>query len=244
MSLLHEFEKQGNWLFRRRGWLPLFIFIPSLVYIYFSGATNIYYQPGIETAFLGVSIFGLFIRIITVGRKPKNTSGRNKKKQVADRLNTNGIYSVVRHPLYLGNFFMWLGPVLFLRSVWIALIFCLAYWLYYERIMFAEEQFLRKKFDESYDMWAEKVKPFIPSFSNYTRPDLPFSLRNVLKHEYHGFATIFIVFALLDLTRNYTLKGRLDIHTMWLVLLIFAFLTWLILRILKKHTSVLNAPGR
>ncbi len=244
MALVHEFEKRGNWLFKRRGWLPLLVFIPSLVYIYLSGAKNLEYRPGLEIAFLAVSLFGLAIRSITVGRTPKNTSGRNINKQLAENLNTTGIYSVVRHPLYLGNFFMWLGPVIFLRSVWIAVVFCLAYWLYYERIMFAEEQFLRRKFSESYDLWSEKVRSFIPSFRNYTRSDLPFSLRNVLKREYHGFGTIFIVFALLDIIRNYTLEGRLSVHPMWALLFAFGFLTWLILRILKKYTTWLNVQGR
>lgn len=244
MALVHEFERSGNWLFKRRGWLPLFVFLPSLVYIYLTGANNMEYKPAPEMVFLGVSLVGQLIRAITVGRIPKNTSGRNIKKQVAEELNTTGIYSVLRHPLYLGNFFMWLGPVLFLRSVWIILIFCLAYWLYYERIMFAEEQFLRKKFKESYDMWSEKVRAFIPTFKNYTRSDLSFSLKNVLKREYNGFGTIFIVFALLDIIRSYSLEERISIHPLWALLLAFGFITWLILRILKKRTAWLDVPGR
>jgi len=244
MALVHEFEKAGNWLFRRRGWLPVFVFIPSLLYIYLSGAQKLEYRPGMELAFLAVSLFGQAIRAITVGHTPKKTSGRNIRKQVADNLNTTGIYSVVRHPLYLGNFFMWLGPVIFLRSAWIAVIFWLAYWLYYERIMFAEEQFLRRKFGESYDRWSEQVRSFIPSFRNYTRSDLPFSLRNVLKREYNGFGLIFIVFALLDIVRSSTLAERLSIHPMWALLLAFGFLTFIILRTIKKRTTWLDVRGR
>jgi len=72
--------------------------------------------PG-ELIFLGVSILGETIRIFTVGYAPRNTSGRNTiAGQIADELNTSGIYSLVRHPLYLGNFFIWLGPVLFVRT--------------------------------------------------------------------------------------------------------------------------------
>lgn len=244
MALVHEFERSGNWLFKRRGWLPLFIFIPSLVYIYLSGGENLEYKPAIEISCLAVSLLGQVIRAVTVGRTPKNTSGRNTNKQVAESLNTTGIYSVVRHPLYLGNFFMWLGPVIFLRSAWIFIIFCLAYWLYYERIIFAEEQFLRNKFGESYDRWSERVPSFIPSFRSYTGSDLPFSMRNVLKREYNGFGAIFLVFALLDIARNYTLEGRLDVHPLWAILLAFGFLTWLILRILNKRTTLLTVRGR
>ncbi len=104
---------------------------------------------------------------MTVGFTPKNTSGRNTSAgQIADELNATGIYSLVRHPLYLGNFFMWLGPVLFLRSFVVIVFFVLIYWLYYERIMFAEEQFLRRKFGETYDKWSEKVRSLIPSFKD------------------------------------------------------------------------------
>lgn len=244
MALVHEFEQSGNWLFKRRGWLPLFIFIPSLAYIYFFPDPSLAFNRGLEAAFLGLSLSGQVIRAVTIGRTPRNTSGRNINKQVADRLNTTGIYSLVRHPLYLGNFFMWLGPVLFLRSLWITIIFCLAYWLYYERIMFAEEQFLRRKFGDDYDRWSERVRAFIPSFGNYKKSNLSFSFRNVLKREYNGFASIFIVFALLDIARNYSLEGQAAIHSMWAVLLAFGLLVWLVLRILKKHTSLLKVAGR
>lgn len=47
----------------------------------------------------------------------------------------------------------------FLRSARFTVIFILVYWLYYERIMFAEEQFLRRKFGEKYDEYSSKVYP-------------------------------------------------------------------------------------
>jgi protein-S-isoprenylcysteine O-methyltransferase Ste14 len=152
MALVHEFEKSGNWLFKRRSWLPVFIIVGGVAMMYLGNRQAILFDMRDEIIFLGVSVFGLLIRALTVGFTPKNTSGRNTVNgQVADELNVTGIYSLLRHPLYLGNFFMWLGPVLFLRSVEAALLFLLIYWLYYERIMFAEEQFLRSKFGDIYD---------------------------------------------------------------------------------------------
>ena len=196
MALVHEFERTGNWLFKRRGWLPLFFILPAFVFMWFTD--RIEYKPLTEFIFIAVGMIGLLIRALTVGRTPEKTSGRNIKKQVANQINTSGLYSVVRHPLYVGNFLMWLGPALFLRSLWFTLGFCLLYWLYYERIMFAEEQFLRKKFGEQYDLWSKNVRPFLPSFRNYKKPDLSFSIRNVLKREYHGLATMIIIFTFLD----------------------------------------------
>ena len=165
MALVHEFEKSGNWLFRRRSWLPAILVIAGIIVLYLTNRQAILYDSTEELAFLGISLLGEAVRIITVGFAPRGTSGRNTAAgQVADELNNSGIYSVVRHPLYIGNFLMWLGPVLFLRSLMAVVFFILVYWLYYERIMFAEEQFLRRKFGEIYDKWSENVKAVIPRF--------------------------------------------------------------------------------
>ena len=198
-----------------------------------------------ELIFLGVSIFGQIIRALTVGFTPRNTSGRNTVNgQIADELNVTGIYSLLRHPLYLGNFFMWLGPVLFLRSVEAAVLFVLIYWLYYERIMFAEEQFLRRKFGDIYDKWSEKVSPFIPYSFNYIRPSLHFSIRNILKREYNSFINIFVIFTILDLFRNYFLSERIYLTGIWIWLFVSAGVIWIGLRTIEKRTHWLDVEGR
>lgn len=244
MALVHEFEKAGNWLFKRRGWLPLLVFAPAILVLWFSDPTRYTYNPVFELVFLGVSLVGQVIRAVTIGGTPKGTSGRNIKGQIAEQVNTTGIYSVVRHPLYLGNFFMFLGPVLFIRSSWFTVLFALAYWIYYERIMFAEEQFLRKKFGEEYDNWSFRVPAFIPSFKNYIRAKLPFSFRNVLKREYNGFGNIFFTFALLDFTRNAVTQGSFTLTPLWMWLLISGTSVWIVLRLLRKKTRLLNVKGR
>lgn len=245
MSLVHEFENSGNWLFKRRSWLPTILIVAGIVMMYLGNRQAILFDMRDELIFLGVSFFGEVIRIMTVGYTPKNTSGRNTVNgQLADELNITGIYSVLRHPLYLGNFFMWLGPVLFLRSAWFTVLFGLIYWLYYERIMFAEEQFLRKKFGEIYDKWAEKVSSFIPYSFKYIPTDLTFSVRNVMKREYNSFINIFLIFTLLDLFRNYFLSERIYLTDMWLYLTASAGIIWLVIRTIQKRTKLLEVEGR
>lgn len=217
----------------------------GIVVMYLVNRQAILFDMRDELLFLGVSLFGQVIRILTVGFAPKNTSGRNTiNGQLADELNVTGIYSLLRHPLYLGNLFMWLGPVLFLRSVWFILIFGLLYWLYYERIMFAEEQFLRRKFGDIYDKWSENVSSFIPYSLKYIPPGLPFSVRNVLKREYNSFFNIFVIFTLLDLFRNYFLSGRIYLTKMWIYLFLSALFVWIVIRTIHKHTRWLEAEGR
>jgi protein-S-isoprenylcysteine O-methyltransferase Ste14 len=245
MALVHEFENSGNWLFKRRSWIPVFIIAGGILMMYLGNRQAILYDMRDELIFLGVSLLGELIRILTVGFAPKNTSGRNTiNGQVADELNVTGIYSLLRHPLYLGNFFMWLGPVLFLRSIGDVIVFILLYWLYYERIMFAEEQFLRRKFGDIYDNWSEKVNSFIPYSFNFIRPRLPFSIKNVLKREYNSFVNIFVIFTILDLCRNYFLSERIYLTSLWIWLFVTAGVIWLVVRTIEKRTHWLDVDGR
>lgn len=244
MGLIEEFNNSGNWLFKRRGYLPVFILLLALVYYALKDFTDYHPSPFRDLVYLGVSLLGLAIRIITVGQTPKGTSGRNIKKQRAEELNTTGIYSVVRHPLYLGNLIIWLGIALFLESVWCLLLFLLLFWLYYERIMFAEEMFLREKFGPAFLDWSSKTPAFFPRFRNWQPGQLEFSWRNVIKREYHGFINIFISFAFLDLFRNYFLSGRPYPTLMWIVLASSALLIWIIIHLLKKNTKLLHVKGR
>jgi len=219
--------------------------IAGIFVMYIGNRQAIIYDMRDELIFLGVSLFGEIIRIFTVGFAPRNTSGRNTEiGQLADELNTTGIYSIIRHPLYLGNFFMWLGPVLFLRSISFTIVFILLYWLYYERIMFAEEQFLRRKFGDIYDKWSEKVASFIPFSFNYIPSKLQFSFRNVLKREYNSFINIFAIFILLDVFRNHFLSERFELTAMWMWLFAGAFVIWIVVRTIHKQTKWLEVEGR
>jgi len=250
MGLQENLEKQGMWLFRYRSNIPfLILFLGVIVFIYTeihpgkyfvkNGAIDHYYIYFC----LFVSLSGLFIRVITVGYTPANTSGRNTKTQQADTLNTSGIYSLVRHPLYLGNFFMWLGPVLLTGHFWFVLAVSLFYWIYYERIMFSEEQYLRRKFGETFITWSDEVPGFIPRFRGYRKPELPFSWRKVLKKEKNGLAAVFLIFAALDITAKLLDKEN---SLNWFLIsgCIGTLLFYVVLKYLKYNTGILNERGR
>lgn len=245
MALVHEMEASGNWLFKRRSWLPVILIAAGILVMYLTNRQSILFNLRNELIFLGVSILGEIIRILAVGFAPRGTLGRNTSEgQVAEELNMTGIYSVVRHPLYIGNFFMWLGPVLFMRNIEFDLFFLLVYWLYYERIIFAEEQFLRRKFGDVYDIWSQKVKAVLPSFGNFIKPSITFSFRNVVKREYHSFINVFLIFVILDLFRNYLLSQRIYLTPMWVWISAPAALIWVAVRIIIMRTKWLEVEGR
>lgn len=248
MALQEELEKEGLWLFRFRSFLPIIILLMAMGVHYLreqaSASEEEPYDFYYELICLAVSIFGLIIRIYTVGHTPKNTSGRNTAEgQVADTLNTTGIYSLVRHPLYLGNFFMWLGPAMLVQNVWFIVAFILFYWLYYERIMYAEEQFLRRKFGQAYEEWAEKTPAFIPKISGFCTSNMVFSWKKVLKKEKNGLLAVFVIFMVFNIIGEVG-ERRADYNMFFVYGTAVSLSLYLILKYLKKYTQVLDESGR
>jgi len=247
MALQETFEKQGNWLFQKRSFFPLIVVVVGALWyvlLLLNEKTSINYW-WVDFLYLCVGFLGLGIRIFTVGFTPKGTSGRNTGVgQVAEQLNTSGIYSMVRHPLYFGNFLMWLAPVLILSDLWFTLFFCAFYWIYYERIMFAEEQFLRKKFGQEYLDWANKTPAFFPKFSLFKKANLEFSLRNVLKREYNGFFNLVFIMTALRIIGFAATMQQFYLDLPWIIIFATSFVIFGTLKILKKFTKVLDVAGR
>jgi protein-S-isoprenylcysteine O-methyltransferase Ste14 len=247
MALLHSFESSGNFLFRNRGHIPVLLFLLAVPIIYI---TNVSYltptwELVIQLVAMSVSFAGFLIRVLTIGTTPAGTSGRNTREgQVAEELNTTGIYSVIRHPLYLGNFLMWIGIIFFTYNLYFVIIISLGYWLYYERIMFAEERFLEKKFGSSYLDWSMKAPAFIPSFGNYKKNDILFSLKSVLRREYSGVLATVFGFAFIDNLRYFFTNNTIEISRPSNIVLLATTIIVLVLRTLKHHTSLLDETGR
>jgi len=248
MALLEELERSGNWLFRWRSYLPLAVlalFLACMPYYEHLGATENERLDHLWEVFcLCVSFFGLGIRAFTIGYTPAGTSGRNTRRQVAEELNTFGSYSLVRNPLYLGNYFIYLGIALFSHIWWLIAIFTLLFWLYYERIIFAEEMYLRQKFGETYINWAKSVPVIIPKFKGYIPPVLPFSFKNVLKREYNGFFAIILVMFILETAGELVVHHKFQFDFEWVSLLFTSFAIWATLMTLKRTTRLLHVTGR
>ncbi|MCA0446885.1 MAG: isoprenylcysteine carboxylmethyltransferase family protein [Bacteroidetes bacterium] len=245
MALIEEFDKTGNWLFRYRTYLPLVLYIFATLVIFLDKTPSFSHLDPVAIGFcLAVSFLGLVIRSVAIGYVPRLTSGRNTKKQVAEVLNTEGIYSIVRHPLYLGNFFMWMGIVLYIGSWWFSLTIALVFWLYYERIMFAEEYFLRNKFGVTYLDWAGKTPAFIPRFRQWSRPGMEFSFKNVLKREENGFFAAVLSFAYVDFFKNLVLFNQFKLSLFWIIVTAVSFVIFLVIRFIRKKTSLLKVQGR
>ncbi len=242
MALREEFESSGNWLFRRRSYLPLFmvslavIALRNFKYVYYNG----FFDKVLELLCLAIAFMGIGIRVYTVSSVPKGTSGRNTKGQVAETLNTTGIYSILRHPLYLGNFLVWFGLVTSVRSCWFTTIAVLIFWLYYERIMFAEEEFLRRKFGKEYLAWSARTPAFLPKFKNWKPSDRSFNLLAGIGSEYSTVFMTITLFTFLDLVEDRIVQGHFSFDGLWAPIFVVGLVCYLVIRFFKKRTTLLS----
>ena len=244
MALREEFEAQGNFLFKYRGQIPILLFpllIPAFIDSFrFQEFFGEKVSLIVEYSAIAISFLGLIVRFLIIGFVPSDTSGRNTDTQKAGTLNKTGIYSIVRHPLYLGNFLMFIGIILFLKVWWFFVIASLAFWIYYERIMYREEEFLRKKFGDEYLKWAEKTPAFFPKIRNWQSPSMKFSLKIVIRREYIGLFEMILLFYLLQSVYTYIETGSYLPSLEWRIFFLSGLGLFTIIRILAKGTKLLD----
>ena len=189
---------------------------------------------------LGVSICGVILRATTVGFVCDGTSGRNTQMQQATELNTTGWYSICRNPLYLGNFLIMLGIILVPASISLVAFCACSFWIYYERIIAAEEAFLHSKFGEQFAKWAHATPVFFPRLRGWKAPAKSFSWRMVLRREYTAVLLLGIAFFLLNLLEYGVAERRLRFEPEWTIMFGISIAIYLTLRSLKRYTTVLK----
>jgi len=76
------------------------------------------------------------------------------------KLKTSGIYSISRHPFYLGFIFILFSSCLF-NPHYINIFSFLGAWIIHHFIMIREEQFLCSKYGDEYRQYSKKVRRYI-----------------------------------------------------------------------------------
>jgi len=242
MALREDYEKVGQWLFRFRSYVPLVMLPVYLIVLYIKRNTLDNFTNDYDWTLLCffVGSLGMLIRTFAVGFSAPKTSGRNVKTQVANSINKTGIYSLIRHPLYLGNSLIWLGLAMRLKLWWLVLLVMTYYWMYYEKIMFTEEEFLRKKFGSEYENWANITPALIPDFKHWVKPEGKFSLKKIIRKENDGVYAFVMNLFFIELAADYFNDFAVDLSLFWIVIISVSSLLYLIIKILKKKTRLLK----
>jgi protein-S-isoprenylcysteine O-methyltransferase Ste14 len=235
MRLSEKMVSEGSWLLRNRKFLPIILFLLIICSMWIK--RYLYNQEYLwyDILCLAVTFSGELIRIIARGYSANRTSERYNQEQVLTELDTTGLYSIIRNPLYLGTFLVWIGIAMFTYVYWLLSLFCLIFWLYYERILVAEEEYLASIFGNEYTDYTTKVASFIPSLKEYKPPKYKFSLQNVLHWEITGFYGIIVSFFVIEIIKELLAGGRLHNELFWIVFAVIGTAVFLILSFLKKE---------
>jgi protein-S-isoprenylcysteine O-methyltransferase Ste14 len=187
---------------------------------------------------LAIALAGLAVRVIAIGTAPAGTSERSTTNPRASELRTTGLYSVVRHPLYIGNTLTAVGFACFTTVWYLPVIVALLGMLYHERIAAREEVFLEGRFGEEFLRWADQVPATIPHLSHYVPSTTRFRWRRVIGREFHGLFVIGSVLFVLDLTRSALATGRLVFDPFWSALFLLTAAVFIVCSVLKRTTTL------
>ncbi|MEE9434924.1 MAG: isoprenylcysteine carboxylmethyltransferase family protein [Sphingorhabdus sp.] len=216
-----ELARSGHWLFSIRGLNIHGAIIGAAIIAWCTGRygpfgdglLNVAANCGWQVFALAIALTGAFWRVITSGYAALGTSGNAKKEAVAAELNTTGLYSIVRNPLYTGRIINFTG-IAMLSGSWVfgGFVFLISV-LVYERISMYEEQFLIDKFGDEHRKWAEKIPALLPRLTGWVKPKYKFWWRRAVRREYKKFFQLATATILVDFARRgFTLPENLTCY--------------------------------
>lgn len=173
------------------------------IFILEDTAYEVYY----EMLAVFISILGLSIRVLTRGYSQKPSLKNITKKQNSPVLNTCGVYSLLRHPLYLANFLIGLGVVLWTGNYWFITTFSILYWVYYDHVILIKEKSLKDQYGSQYEKWAQEVPAFLICFKNFKKPTRTFRWKRILYTEKKWLFFTFLIYCFLNVSGEFMTQG-------------------------------------
>jgi protein-S-isoprenylcysteine O-methyltransferase Ste14 len=202
----------GNFFFKHRNWIFILFYAALLIpsWPLFPVATfGIHYYIYPIIIGLIVTCTGQLVRGLTIGLAYIVRGGK-QGKPYAEGLVTEGIFHHCRNPLYVGNILMLLGVGILANSlVYVAIVIPIFIFIY-QAIVLAEENFLRGKFGNGFDMYCSNVKRWFPDLKGigHTFGSMQFNWRRWILKEHTTQLiwligiTLILVFRYPELTGN------------------------------------------
>lgn len=195
----------GNVLFKYRN--QVFPIIIVALFLSAAPATEMFGSPGLENtkdiiAWL-IAFSGLTFRAIVIGYAYIKRGGLNKKVY-AKNLVTEGMFSICRNPLYVGNVLIYSAVFLTHGNAVVTAVGILLFCAMYQCIVYAEEAFLGGEFGEGYKTYCADVPRWIPRLGRFSQATerMDFNFRRVIAKDYSTvFATV-ITLILAEIYEN------------------------------------------
>lgn len=194
------FKRLGKFFFRHRSYTPFPLIIVMLLFM----------EPTIMSIVSGflIACAGEIIRLWAVGYAGSET--RTTSGVGGSRLVTQGPYSIVRNPLYVGNILIYTGMGIMSNALfpWLQIAGIVYFTFQYYCIILNEEDYLRKTFKDIFIKYTTRVNRFIPEKTEIP-PEICSGLRFNLnaglrseKRSLQAFIATVVVILILYITRT------------------------------------------
>ncbi|MBY0354832.1 MAG: isoprenylcysteine carboxylmethyltransferase family protein [Rickettsiales bacterium] len=239
----------GNYLFRYRN--RVFPLIIIALFAIAPPPSEILGSPKLDTlkdmlAFF-ITLSGLALRGLVIGYAYIKRGGLNKKVY-AEHLVTQGLFSLCRNPLYVGNMLIYIGIFLMHGNPWITVTGIALFAFIYQCIIYAEERYLLEKFAEGYRAYCADVPRWgirISGFSAATS-DMAFNFRRVVLKDYSTIANALITLSLTEIYEHVALSRPNESDDYWLYLtggIVLCLGAAVMVRWMKKTQRLVEYPA-
>ena len=134
---------------------------------------------------------------------------------MAESVNTSGLYSLVRNPLYWGNGLIFAGLLIVFANPWALTLFAVFLFLQYHFIVLAEESYLRERHGAAYLEYCGRVRRWLPRPALWTAPTGRFDWRKVLLKENDSAFNLLLALLLILAWKERHFAGNVR-HPFWL----------------------------
>jgi protein-S-isoprenylcysteine O-methyltransferase Ste14 len=224
----------GDFSFKYRGYM-----LPIAVLLLFIPSPRFTADPAVAglIGFL-IAVVGQVCRVCTIGLAYIIRGGKDHKVY-AEQLVTSGLYSHVRNPMYVGNFFLVIGLAVASNS-WVFAIVGIPLSLgMHKAIVAAEENFLRNKFGSQFDDFCARVPRWVPRLSGLltTVRGMHFEWRRVVAKEYAAtfdwFSAVAVV-VLVKLGIDFRMDDHPGLTTLMVAVIVARFVLWFAARQINR----------
>lgn len=230
--------RTGRWLFRYRSVVPLPLI--AILFLCFRPTRIPSLQVVLTAGGLLIALSGEALRIHAVGFASTGTSGRENFLK-ARELNTTGLYSITRNPLYWGNFLIFSGLLIVYSSLtaWVIGVLFLA--AHYHFIVRAEENFLSETYGDFYRTYCRSVRRWLPRFSDLQRPNRPFDLKKVVLKENDSIYNLAVAGLIILAYREWIFGRTIGNKTVYIGFFLLLTLLYAAIKIAKKRKPAVGS---
>jgi protein-S-isoprenylcysteine O-methyltransferase Ste14 len=199
----------GNFFFQYRNYLFPVLFVVAALTL----RPSIMFGSPLADRLIGacgmvIVLLGEAVRLVTIGFEYIHRGGK-EGRVYAGRLVQEGVFGLVRNPMYIGNVLIAVGMTMFLKSPLGYIILIPLFLFLYQSLIAAEEAYLRDRFGAEYENYCANVDRFVPRLDRIPQAfsGMRFDWRRSLRKDLGTIVGLAMGLILIPVWRTYLIDG-------------------------------------